>query len=119
MPVGCLVTAGTVADCTKAFELLGGMSANALFADKAYDTNEILDYAEQRGMVAIIPPKKNRVTQRDYDKELYKLRHLVENAFLHLKQWRGVATRYAKNTTSFLAIVHIACMFLWLRRKLV
>ena len=36
---------------------------------------------------------------------LYKARHLVENAFLHLKQWRGIATRYAKNTSSFVAAV--------------
>ncbi|MBF0574010.1 MAG: transposase, partial [Desulfamplus sp.] len=62
---------------------------------------------------AVIPPKKNRAKQRDYDKDLYKYRHLVENAFLHLKQWRGIATRYAKNTASFLAAVHIRCIALW------
>jgi transposase len=114
MPVGCIVTAGTVADCTKAVELLEGMKAEVLFADRGYDTNEILDYAQARNMKAVIPPKKNRKVQRDYDKELYKLRHLVENAFLKLKRWRGVATRYAKNTASFLAIVHISCLSLWL-----
>lgn len=64
-----------------------------------------------QGMEAVIPPKKNRKEQRPFDKELYKLRHLVENAFLHLKQWRGIATRYAKNTTSFLAAVQIRCIF--------
>ena len=47
-------------------------------------------------MAAVIPPRKNRTTQRPYDEDLYKLRHLVENAFLHLKRWRGIATRYAK-----------------------
>jgi len=57
-------------------------------------------------MEVIIPPKKSRNEQRSYDKELYKLRHLVENAFLNLKRWRGIATRYAKNTSSFLAAVH-------------
>jgi Transposase and inactivated derivatives len=65
-------------------------------------------------MVAVIPPKKNRKHPRDYDKYLYKLRHLVENAFLHLKRWRGVATRYAKNKSSFIAIVQIRCIALWL-----
>lgn len=44
---------------------------------------------------------------------LYKLRHLVENAFLHLKRWRGIATRYAKNTASFLAAVHMRCIAIW------
>ena len=64
-------------------------------------------------MNAVIPPKKNRTAQRSYDKELYQLRHLVENAFLHLKRWRGIATRYAKNTASFLAAVHVRCLALW------
>ena len=58
-------------------------------------------------MEAVIPPKKNRKLQRDYDRVVYKGRHLVENAFLHLKQWRGIATGYAKNASSFLAIVQI------------
>ena len=64
-------------------------------------------------MEVVIPPKKNRVEQREYDKALYRLRHLVENAFLHLKRWRGIATRYAKTTASFLAAVQIRCFALW------
>ena len=64
-------------------------------------------------MAAVIPPKKNRKEPREYDKELYKLRHLVENAFLKLKGRRGIATRYAKNTASFLAAVQIRCLALW------
>lgn len=63
-------------------------------------------------MQAVIPPKKNLIEQREYDEYLYKLRHLVENAFLHLKVWRGIATRYTKNATSFLAAVQIHCIFL-------
>ena len=64
-------------------------------------------------MQAVIPPNKNRKTQRPYDGDLYKLRHLVENAFLHLKRWRGIATRYAKHSASFLAAVQIRCIALW------
>ena len=64
-------------------------------------------------MIAVLPPRNNRTTKRSYDEDLYKLRHLVENAFLHLKRWRGIATRYAKNTASFLAAVHIRCIALW------
>ena len=44
----------------------------------------------------VLPPKSNRREKREYDRALYKLRHLVENGFLDFKQWRGVATRYAK-----------------------
>ena len=65
-------------------------------------------------MKVVIPPKKNRKEQREYDKELYRARHLVENAFLHLKSWRGIATCYAKNDYSFVSSVHIRCISLWL-----
>jgi transposase len=64
-------------------------------------------------MTVVIPPRRNRKEPRDYDRDLYKLRHLVENAFLHLKRWRGIATRYAKSTASFLAAVQIRCIALW------
>ncbi|MDR0673771.1 MAG: transposase, partial [Zoogloeaceae bacterium] len=64
-------------------------------------------------MQVVIPPKKNRKAQRKYDKRLYRHRHLVENAFLHLKRWRGIATRYARNTASSVAAVQIRCIALW------
>jgi transposase len=64
-------------------------------------------------MQVVIPPKKNRKVLRPYDKHLYRHRHLVENAFMHLKRWRGIATRYAKNLASFLAAVQIRCIALW------
>jgi len=86
----------------------------ALLADKGYDVNALIELARSMGMEIVIPPKKNRIEQRDYDKDVYKLRHLVENAFLKLKQWRGIATRYAKNTASFLAAIQIRCIALWL-----
>jgi transposase len=113
MPVRIVITQGTTADCTQASKLIEGITAEHLLADRGYDANAILEQAKQQGMKPVIPPKKNRIIQREYDKELYKLRHLVENAFLHLKRWRGIATRYAKNTASFLAAVHIRCISLW------
>jgi len=113
MPVRIIITAGTVADCTLGAKLIEGIDADYLLADRGYDTNAIVDFAMGSGMEAVIPPKKNRVEQRVYDKELYRLRHLVENAFLHLKRWRGIASRYAKNTQSFLAAVQIRCIVLW------
>jgi hypothetical protein len=61
-------------------------------------------------MQVVIPPKKNRKVQRLYDKHLY--RHLVENAFMHLKYWRCIATRYAKNLVFLVAAVQIRCIAL-------
>jgi len=108
-----LITEGTTADCTQAEHLIEGVEAENLLADKAYDVDAILEMAQKAGMAAVIPPKKNRKIQREYDKDIYKLRHLVENAFMHLKQWRGIATRYAKNVSSFLAAVQIRCIAIW------
>jgi transposase len=113
MPVRAIITQGTTADCTQANPLIEGLTAEYLLADRGYDSNAIIDQAISQGMRVVIPPKKNRKIQREYDKDLYKARHLVENAFLHLKRWRGIATRYAKNTASFLAAVHIRCIALW------
>src|SRR5215216_2155543 len=104
------ITTGTPADCSQAYYLIEGINAQNLLADKGYDTNDIIEHAQKLGMEVIIPPKKNRKDQRTYDKSLYKLPHLVENAFLHLKRWRGIATR--KNTASFLAAVQIRCLAL-------
>jgi len=87
--------------------------ADCLLADKAYYTNELIEYALAHGIELVVPAKKNRVVQREYDGYLYKIRHLVENAFLHLKRWRGIATRYAKNIASFAAAVQIRIIALW------
>jgi transposase len=95
--------------------LIDGFSAEWLLADKGYDSQEIIDKAISQNMSVVIPPKRNRKIQREYDEYLYRLRHLIENAFLHLKRWRGIATRYAKNTSSFVAAVQIRCIALWLK----
>ena len=117
MPLRAIITEGTRADCKEAIALIDGFTAQHLLADRGYDTNEIIDQAVGQGMRPVIPPKKNRKVRRGYDKELYKARHLVENAFLHLKQWRGIATRYAKNAASFLAAIHIRCLHLWINNS--
>lgn len=113
MPVRVLITEGTRADCKEAIHLIEGISAKVLLADRGYDTNQIIAYAHSAGMEVVIPARRNRKEQRNYDRYLYRLRHLVENAFLHLKRWRGIATRYAKNTASFLAAVQIRCIAIW------
>ena len=113
MPIRVLVTAGTRADCKEAIALIDGIAAQYLLADRGYDTNELIRYALANGIQPVIPSKKNRLEQRAYDSYLYKLRHLIEKAFLPLKRWRGIATRYAKTTASFIAAIHIRCIVLW------
>ena len=114
MPVRAIITEGTRADCAEAENLIDGFQMEYLLGDKGYDSDAIVAKVEAQGAKAVIPPRKNRKQLREYDKEIYKLRHLVENAFLHLKRWRGIATRYAKNLSSFVAAVQIRCLALWL-----
>jgi len=115
MPLKIKITAGNIADCTEAEYLISDIKAKAILADKGYDTNQIVEMAQNAGMEVVIPPKSNRREQRKFNKEFYKRRHLVENAFLWLKRWRGIATRYAKNTLSFLSAVQIRFISIWLK----
>ena len=115
MSVRVIVTAGTVADISVAPELTADFTADAALADKGYDSQAFVGSLEANGIEAVIPPRKNRKRQRIYDRYLYRLRHMVENAMQQLKEWRGVATRYAKRASSFLAIVQIRCVFQWLK----
>lgn len=113
MPLRAVITEGARADCKEACAVIDGFAAEALLADRAFDTDAVVEEAIQRGMKVVIPPKKSRKKKREYDRYLYKARHLVENAFLHLKRWRGIATRYAKRSDSFLAAVQIRSISLW------
>jgi transposase len=71
------------------------MKADTVLADKAFDADErVIEPLLAAGKIAVIPPKSNRKTQRDFDRELYKARHLIENFVCKLKQFRAIATRY-------------------------
>jgi len=80
-----------------------------------YDSQIIRDKGEALGMSVIIPRRKNSIKgNKGLDWHLYKLRHLVENAFARLKHYRAVATRYDKLARNYASIVSLACAFLWL-----
>ncbi len=112
-PIQIEVSAGNIHDCSLADALLARVTADAIIADKAYDVDAIVAKIEAAGATAVIPPKKNRKTQRRYSSSLYKERNLVERFFCRLKHWRGIATRYEKTVESFAGLVHLVCaMFL-------
>ena len=114
-PTGFYLTGGQACDLDGADVLLPQLQADLLLADKGYDADQrVLIPFEQAGKTAVIPPKANRKLQRDYDKELYKARHLIENFFEKLKQFRAIATRYDKTARNFLAAVHLGAVAIWL-----
>jgi len=108
-PTAFQLTGGQAADLDGADALLPEVAAETLIADKSYDAEaRVLAPLRAAGKVAVIPPRRNRTEQRAYDRELYEARHLIENFFCKLKQFRAIATRYDKTARNFLAAVHLA-----------
>lgn len=113
MPLQFLLTGGQVSDYTPAIELLGARRAEAVIADKGYDSDAIVEHVVTKMQArAVIPPRSNRKQQRDYDRALYKLRNRIERCFNKLKQFRRFATRYEKSKACFQALVALACTWI-------
>jgi transposase len=114
-PTGFYLTAGQAHDLEGADILLDELQAEALLADKAYDADErVRERLQEKKCEAVIPSKANRKEPYPYDKELYKARHLIENFFAKLKQYRAIATRYNKMARNFLGVIYLAASVLWL-----
>ncbi len=106
---------GQAHDLVGADALLPDLAAEALIADKAFDAEErVLRPLAAAGKAAVIPPRRHRQDRRGYDKHLYKARHLIENFFCRLKQFRAIATRYDKTARNVLAAVQLAAAVIWL-----
>ena len=108
-PTGFALTGGQGSDLAGADELLPEVAAPTVIADKGYDAEaRVLAPLRAAGKAAVIPPKRNRKEQRVYDAQRYEARHLIENFFCKLKQFRAIATRYDKTKRNFLAAVYLA-----------
>ena len=112
-PLRFVLTAGQRHDSKPVPELLDGLAAKALLADKTYDSDKFVQSAQAQGMQVIIPSKANRKKQRALDRNRYKARHLVEKLFQRMKVFRRVATRYDKLVVTFPGFVHIAGIMKW------
>jgi transposase len=114
-PLAFLLTPGQTHDLVGADALLPQMAADILIADKAFDADpRVREPLAAAGKSAVIPPRQNRLTPPDFDRDLYKTRHLIENFFCKLKQFRAIATRYDKTARNFLAAIHLAAAIIWL-----
>jgi len=103
-----VLTGGQASELRGADVLVPQLAAPTLIADRGYDAEaRVLGPLRAAGKTAVIPPKRNRRTQREYDRELYQARHLIENFFCALKQSRAIATRYDKTERNFLGAIHL------------
>lgn len=114
-PLRFLLSPGQAHDLLGADAFLPTLAADALIADKAFDADaRVLDRLAAANKSAVIPSKSHRTQPRPLDRDLYKTRHLIENFFCKLKQFRAIATRYDKTARNFLAAIHLAACCVWL-----
>jgi transposase len=114
-PLRFLLTAGECHDSPQAEALIEGYTTQSLIADKGYDTAELIEAVRARGAAAVIPPRSNRREQREYDKHLYKERHLVECFINKIKHYRRVFSRFEKLSKNYLGFLSFVSALIWLR----
>jgi len=95
--------------------LIEGLACGQFLADRAFDANWIREVLAKAGIEAVIPPKSNRRLPADFDRDTYKWRHLIENLFGKLKEYRGIAMRCCKTDESFSSFIAIAATVIRLR----
>ena len=114
-PLGFFLTGGEAHDLVGADHLLPTMQADTLIADRVFDVDErVLEPLAAGGKTAVIPPRANRSAPREYDRSLYAERHLIENFFASIKQFRAIATRCEKTARNFLAALQLVATVVWL-----
>jgi transposase len=114
-PLRFIITAGQVGDITTAPALLDGLQAEAVLADKAYDSNALRALIADMGATAVIPSNRCRKIPIPHDAAVYRHRNQIERCFNKLKHHRRFATRYERRTSHFLGFVHLAATMIWLR----
>ena len=95
--------------------LLDGVEVGALIGDKGFDNDWLRRELDERGALAVIPPKANRKRDIPCDFAMYGWRHLVENFFCAIKNYRRIATRYDKTDQSFAAMINLVALRLAVR----
>jgi len=114
-PVRLLLKAGQVSEHTKAEALIEGFQASFVLADKGYDSDAFVSVIGSCGATPVIPPKSNRKAPREYDKDIYKERNLVERLFQKLKHYRRVATRYERLAVNYMTMLSLVSIVIWLK----
>lgn len=114
-PLRFILTGGEAHDITTAPELLSGLTAGAVIADKAYDSNALRDLIANAGAQAVIPSNRARKILIPHDAIAYKLRNRIERFFNKLKHFRRIATRYDRRACYFLAALHLVSAIIWMR----
>lgn len=114
-PLRVRLTAGQRHDSTQAQALLEGYACAYVIADRGYAAEALHDWIIQQGATPVIPPHQNSKHPRDYDRWLYRERHLVECFINKIKHFRRVFSRFDKLARRYLGFVQLASVLIWLR----
>ena len=114
-PLRLILTAGERHDSPLAAALIEGYEPQVLIADKGYDSDALIKALIAKGIGAVIPPKKNRTEMREYDRHLYRERHLIECFIGKIKQYRRVFSRFEKLSKNYLGFLSFVSALIWLR----
>jgi transposase len=114
-PLRFILTAGQSGDILVAPALIDGFDAEAVLADKAYDSNALRAIIADAGAEAVIPSNRSRKIIIPHDQAIYKLRNRIERCFNKLKHFRRFATRYDRRALHFLSFIQLAATMIWMR----
>ena len=116
-PLRFILTGGERHDITQAESLLAPFHFDAVIADKGYDSDPLRMLLAAQQVEVVIPSRRNRKRQRDYDQLRYKERNIVERFINRIKWYRRIFTRYEKLARRYMAFLHFAATLIWLRRN--
>ena len=116
-PLEIVLTGGQQSDVGQAETLLvlTPQGAEALGADKAYDSDKFLEAIRARGMAAVIPPRANRTATRECDWFIYAERHVIECFFNKIKHYRRIFSRFEKRARNYMGFLRFVSALIWLR----
>jgi len=110
-----ILTGGECHDVTQAQALIRDIYPGAVLVDKAYDADGLIFNIADKNAKAVIPPKANRKAQREFDKQQYRNRNVIERFFARIKQFRRIATRYDKLASRFKSFFALVASIEWLK----
>jgi transposase len=110
-----ILTSGSTNEITQATALIQDFDVDYVIADKGYDSDEFVVEIAAQQAEAVIPPRSHRLRPREYDRHLYRERHLVECFINKIKHFRRVFSRFEKYSKNYLAFVYLASSIVWLR----
>jgi len=114
-PLRLCLTGGQVHDITQAPDLLSGLDTENVIADRGYAAQALVEQIVQAGAQAVIPPHQRAKVQREYDRWLYRERHLVECFINKVKHFRRVFSRFDKLAHRYAGFLYLVSTIIWLR----